>query len=167
MSIYAEIEPVYVMGDFHLKSQKHGWKLIPETELEPGSWRKQGLPFYAYDVAYEKNVELSKGDRVIVRLGEWNGTVAEVRVNGDSAGIVGWPPYEAEISDFIRDGDNKIEVIVTGSLKNLLGPHHNVNSRGIVTPWSFKYAPGKQPRGEDYDQFDYGLFEDFEIVVCR
>ncbi|MFW5835366.1 MAG: hypothetical protein ACOCU3_00270 [bacterium] len=64
-------------------------------------------------------------------------------------------------------GDNKVEVIVYGSHKNLLGPHHNVGRRGITTPWDFKRAPDIQPPGEEYDQLDYGLMEDFIIKVSN
>jgi len=167
MSIYAEIAPVYIIGDFDLVSKRQGWALTPAKPLQIGAWKKQGLPFYSYDVAYEKSVALSKGQKVKVRLGAWDGTVCEVHVNGAQAGVIGWPPYEVDISDFIRNGDNEIEVVVSGSLKNLLGPHHNVTRRGIVTPWSFKYAPKKQPAGMDYNQLDYGLFEDFEIIEIK
>jgi len=165
MSIFAEIEPVYITGDFDLQSQDQGWIIVPATPLQTGSWKEQGCPFYPYDVAHEKNVILEKDQQVKVRLNEWEGTVSEVRVNGTSAGIIGWPPYECDISPYLQDGENRISVIVTGSFKNLLGPHHNVERRGIVTPWSFKYAPAHQPAGVKYDQLDYGLFEDFEIVV--
>ena len=164
MSIYAEIEPVYLMGNFDLISQKQGWALAPETTPKLGSWKDQGMPFYSYDVAYEKSVILEKGQKATVRLGKWDGTVAEVQVNGKKAGIIGWQPYELDVSEFIKSGENSISVVVTGSLKNLLGPHHNVTRRGIVTPWSFKYAPDSQPAGADYDQLSYGLFEDFQII---
>ena len=62
-------------------------------------------------------------------------------------------------------GRNRVSVTVTGSLKNLIGPFHFVKSRGMVTPWSFKYAPEQQPSGKDYDIIDYGLFEDFRIMT--
>jgi hypothetical protein len=99
-----------------------------------------------------------------VKLNEWTGTVAEVRVNGTSAGIIGWEPYEKEITNLLRDGQNQIEVIVTGSLKNLMGPHHFNPEHGFVTPWSFFRAPDHQPAGSAYDMLDYGLFEDFEVL---
>jgi hypothetical protein len=165
MSIYAEIEPVYIMGKFDLISQKRGWTLAPETTQNLGAWKSQGMPFYAYDVAYEKTIEFEEGQKAIVRLGAWGGTVAEVHVNGDKAGIIGWQPYELDVSDFIVPGENKISVIVSGSLKNLLGPHHNIRRKGIVTPGSFKSAPTNQPAGVDYDQLDYGLFEDFQVIL--
>ncbi len=165
MSIYAEIEPVYVIGNFDLESQEQGWKLVPQTDLRLGSWKEQGLPFYAYDVEYSKTVSGLNNQKIKVKLNDWHGTVASVHVNGKKAGIIGWPPYELDISEFVGSGENKINVRVTGSFKNLLGPHHNVTRRGIVTPWSFKYAPEEQPAGNEYDLLDYGLFEDFSVLA--
>ena len=164
MSIHAELEPVTLLGAFGLKSAARGWEIIPVSALGTGSWKDQGLPFYPEGVSYSSQYTLEKGNRYAVRLGRWNGSVAAVRVNGQEAGIIGWQPYELDISDFIHRGPNRIEVVVTGTLKNLLGPHHNVRGKGIVTPWSFKYAPEGQPPGEKYDLETYGLFEDFEVV---
>ncbi|MBN1466477.1 hypothetical protein JXA02_11985 [candidate division KSB1 bacterium] len=165
MSIYAEIAPAYILGNFQLAEQERGWKIVPAATLECGSWREQGHPFYPYDVRYSKKLVLTEAKSVLVRLGEWRGTVASVHVNGVKIGIIGWQPFELDVSDAMRKGENRIDVVVTGSLKNLLGPHHNVSRRGVVTPWSFKYAPEEQPRGRDYDLLDYGLLEDFEIAV--
>ena len=167
MSVHAELEPVYLMGEFGLSPAEHGWKLIPGVKLTTGKWNEQGMPFYAEGVAYSKTYRLTGGNKYKVSLPEWNGSVADVRVNGKSAGIIGWRPYEADISKFIRDGDNDITVVVYGTLKNLLGPHHNVNRRGIVTPWSFKYAPERQPKGTDYDVLGYGLFKDFTVAEIK
>ncbi|MBN1559529.1 hypothetical protein JW998_04725 [candidate division KSB1 bacterium] len=164
MSIYAEIAPAYIMGNFQLMEQPCGWKLVPEALLEFGSWVEQGQPFYPYDVRYRKKLSAVKGVRMHVRLGKWKGTVASVHVNGTKVGVIGWQPFELDISAAVRDGENLIDVVVTGSFKNVFGPHHNVNRHGIVTPWSFKYAPEKQPTGLDYNLYDYGLMEDFEIL---
>ena len=163
MSIYAELEPVYLLGEFDLKPAAQGWIVIPVSDLTPGFWKDQGMPFYAYDVAYEAVVNLQVNEFVKVRLPEWTGSVAEVFVNDASAGIIGWPPYECDISRLVKNGENHIKVVVTASLKNLLGPHHYVQHRGIVTPWSFKYAPKQQPAGAEYDLLDYGLFKPFVI----
>jgi hypothetical protein len=167
MSIYAEIEPVYIMGDFDLSASAHGWRLVPQTDIELGSWKEQGLPFYSYDVAYSKTLSGLSGKKVNVRLGRWKGTVASVYVNGEKAGVIGWQPFELDITNDVKKGRNQIDVVVTGSFKNLLGPHHNVTRRGIVTPWSFKFAPEQQPQGADYDLYDYGLLDDFQIIVSE
>ena len=165
MDILAELEPIYITGDFGLKSGKNGWIITQPKELILGSWKEQALPFYSESFTYSKTFEAKDEGKsnYLLKLNDWNGTVVEVLVNGESAGIIGWKPYELDISNLINQGENKVEVVVTGSLKNLLGPHHNNPGKGLVTPWSFFYAPEHQPSGTDYDQLDYGLFEDFEI----
>lgn len=166
MDVLAEVEPVYLVGDFSIASSPtKGFHLSKEKSLSFGSWQEQGMPFYSHDVSYSKTFENPSIGKMNVRLNDWNGTVAEVRVNGESAGIIAWKPYELNISDQLNDGENKVEVVVTGSLKNLMGPHHLNPERGFVTPWSFFRAPAHQPPGEEYDMIDYGLFEDFEIVA--
>jgi len=166
MSIFAEIEPVYIIGNFSLKSGDRGWIMVPAAlKQQFGAWKDQGLPFYSDGVAYKKTVRILKDQKVKVKLGKWSGSAVEVRVNGEYGGFIGWQPYELDISDRIQTGTNRIEVIVYGSLKNVLGPHHHVRRRGIVTPWSFKYAPDVQPAGAEYDLDGYGLFEDFEVIA--
>ena len=75
--------------------------------------------------------------------------------------------FETEQQFFLKKGNNEVEVIIYGSLKNLLGPHHFVKREGIAKPWSFKFAPEEQPAGTDYHLLDYGLMEDFSIVVSN
>ncbi len=165
MDILAELEPVYLLGKFKLQSIKNGWKIIKPNNLNVGSWKKQGYPFYSDRIAYTRSFT-NEGDfrGYRIRANKWNGSVAEVWVNEIKRGIIGWEPYEFDISPWIIDGENRISLHVVGSLKNLLGPHHNNPGKGIVTPWSFFYAPEKQPEGDDYDLLDYGLFEEFEIL---
>ncbi len=169
MSIYAELEPIFITGNFNLKSQAKGWKIVPATQPATGSWKQQGMPYYPYSLNYQKKYELTPDATAhyLVKAGIWAGTVMEVRVNNQPAGIIGWQPYQLDITEHLKSGENTIELLVYGSLKNLLGPHHNVRNRGIVTPWSFKYAPEVQPAGEQYDLDNYGLFEDFQVVEIR
>jgi hypothetical protein len=139
--------------------------MIQPEGLGLGSWKEQALPFYSESVTYSKSFDTSSEmDNYIVKLNNWEGTVAKVLVNGESAGIIGWKPYELNISRWVKDGKNNIEIEVYGSLKNLLGPHHNNPTLGRVTPWSFFYAEEHQPPGSDYHLLDYGLLEDFEIL---
>lgn len=160
-----ELEPVYLLGDFGAAAQERGFKLVPDGPLTLGSWRQQNLPFYAHTVSYRKTYRLDPArHRYKVRLGRWMGTLAEVRVNGKTAGRIGWQPYEAEITSAVAPGDNRIEVVVYGSLKNLLGPHHGKIERGLTSPQSFRNGPQKMPPGAQYDQLDYGMFEEFQVL---
>ena len=164
MNIHAELEPIYLIGNFHLASFENGWKLIEESDLSVGSWKDQGMPFYSHDVSYAKTVEYQNDKRYFVKLNDWNGTLVHILVNSKKVGIIGWKPFQLEITDYLNPGENSVEVVVTGSLKNQLGPHHNNPAHGLVTPWSFFFAPLHQPHGDQYDLLDYGLLSDYDII---
>ena len=164
MKIHAEIEPVYIIGDFSVKPADKGWTIeAPVSVYTTGSWKTQGLPFYSWGLTYSKefNVEKAEG-KWEVSLGKWNGTVAEVRVNGQAATVIAFPPYISDVTGLIKPGINKIDVKVIGSLKNLLGPHHNNLKPGLVSPGSWRNVKS-YPSGSDYQLLDYGLMEDFVL----
>jgi len=165
MSIFAELEPIHLTGDFGVEPAEKGWRIVPAQPLKAGEWVSQNLPFYSDRISYSSDYTLKPGARHFVRLPEWHGTVAEVKVNGKSAGIIGWQPYEVEITPLAKAGKNTVEVIVTGSLKNLLGPHHPKIIKGMTGPGSFRRAPGSQPPGAQYDLERYGLMSGFEVVA--
>ncbi len=165
ISIHAELEPVYLLGDFHIEAADQGFMLKNPEPLKIGSWKQQGMPLFGHRVSYSTAFEIEETEGVYrVELDEWSGTVAEVIVNGESAGVIGWQPYQLDVSEHLAVGSNEIEIIVTGSLKNTLGPHHNDPGVGFVTPWSFFFAPEDQPAGTDYHTLDYGLFDEFRLV---
>jgi len=165
MTIHSELESIYLLGEFGLKSLQAGWELVPDRKLTAGSWAAQGLPFYSDGVSYSRTYRMSPAEgRYVVRLDTWNGCVASVIVNGKEAGIIGWQPWEADITGLVKDGENTVEVVVYGTLKNLLGPHHNNPPRGRAWPAMFQNGPDTQPPGSDYDVIGYGLFEDFTVV---
>src|SRR5690606_30879198 len=47
MRIYAEIEPVYLLGNFNLHPAAKGWHITEAHPLTFGSWNKQGMPMYS------------------------------------------------------------------------------------------------------------------------
>jgi hypothetical protein len=166
MSVHCELAPVFILGDFSLRSAAKGWVMGPTENLTTGSWLAQGRPFFSDAVTYKRTFEISDPARPFkIKLGKWNGMVAAVTVNGREAGIIFNNPWELDVTGLISPGANVVEVKIIGSLKNLLGPHHNVDLQGLVTPWSFKYAPPVQPAGEAYDLLDYGLFDDFTLLA--
>ncbi len=161
-SVFCELEPVYLLGDFSLKSVEIGWEIQNEKELGLGSWKELGMPFYGQTVSYTKSFYVKLESDFIIRLNEWKGTVAEVIIDGKHRGIIQSKPYELKVR--LSYGKHEVSVNVIGSNKNTFGPHHYFTSPGIVTPWSFKRAPEIQPAGENYDLIDYGLMQDFEVI---
>jgi hypothetical protein len=164
MKIHAEIEPVYIIGDFSVEPAQKGFIIsAPRSDYTKGSWITQGLPFYPWGMTYSKEFETdSLYGKYEVALGEWKGTVAEVIVNGVPAGVIGFPPYRADVTEFIRQGNNNIDIRIIGSLKNLLGPHHNNPPSGLASPGNWRNVKN-YPAGKDYQMLDYGLFGDIVL----
>jgi hypothetical protein len=165
MTVNAEIEPVYILGNFSVNPADKGWIIEPiVNKLTMGSWKDQGMPFYSWGVIYSKEYNIEEPDgRYMISLEDWQGTVAEVTINDQPAGVIAIPPYHCEVTQFIKKGKNKIEIKVIGSLKNLLGPHFNNPSPGLVGPWHFRNVKS-YPAGKDYQLFDYGLMQEFVLL---
>lgn len=163
MSIYAEISFAFITGDFSVVPDKIGWKIASPKELQLGAWKSQGHPFFAWDVAYSRTYNLPKEGNKILQLGRWEGTVCEVWVNGAKQGILFTQPYELDITDAVKEGDNEIEVRCTGSLFNLYGPHFSKPS-GKVSPTHW-YNNAKLSPASAYHLMEYGLSEEFKILV--
>jgi len=123
-------------------------------------WKDQGMPFYAGAVAYEQTYEVAAPQgRYFLRLEAWNGSVARVRVNGRLAGHIVAPPWECELTPWMRPGANRIAVEIVGTLKNTLGPHHGNPPLGSAWPGSFQRGPNPgPPPGDNYSTVAYGLF---------
>jgi len=165
MSVYAEIEPVYILGNFNLETVSHGWAIAKPQPLQLGYWNKQGLPLYGQGIKYTKTFTASAiRKKYMVELGEWKGTVAAVKVNDIFVGIITGEPNRLAIRNQVKRGINKIEVEVFGSLKNLLGPFYNKPVPGLVDPGKW-YNIKEQPSGDAYDLSNYGLTGDFKILI--
>jgi len=169
-TIHTEIQPVFVLGDFGLESKEKGFGLVPAISMKSGSWLEQGMPFYGEKVEYAINYRLSaeelKKDKAFVRLGKWSGVVAEVKVNGKKAGLIGFEPFELDVKRYLRPGVNEVSVIVCGSLKNTLGPHHNDPQLGRAWPGGFQRgAKDGRPAGSKYHVVGYGLMDDFVLEL--
>ncbi len=165
MKVHAEIEPIYIIGDFSVEPALKGWELkAPVKKLTAGSWKEQGMPFYSWGVTYSRefNIENPKG-HYQVSLSNWRGVIAEVMVNGVPANVIAFPPYQSDVTDLIKAGVNKIDVKVIGSLKNLMGPHFNNPRPGLVSPGHFRNVKS-YPAGKDYQLLDYGLMEDIQLL---
>jgi hypothetical protein len=166
MKIHAEAEPVYIIGDFSVTPADQGFIIEPPLKsYQPGSWKMQGLPFYSWNMTYckEFNIE-NPGGKWEVGPGSWKGTVAEVKVNGKAADLIAFPPFRSDITGLINKGTNRIEITVTGSLRNLMGPHHNNPGQGLASPGSWRNVKNYMA-GKEYLFLDYGLMDD--IVLYR
>jgi len=175
--MFNEIEPAYVLGDFSLKPSDHGFVIAPPKPLTmgerpQGGWNAQGHPFYSAAVAYRELFDVQKPSGTYeVALPDWLGSVAKVSVNGRLAGYIDAPPWECDVTKLIRSGSNSVDVVVIGTLKNTLGPHHGNPVLGAAWPNAFQKGPENgPPPGAEYSTVGYGLFRPFVLknsVPCK
>ncbi|MEN6307369.1 MAG: glycosyl hydrolase [Anaerohalosphaeraceae bacterium] len=92
---------------------------VGQTAL--GDWSQGSvLESYSGGAWYRKTVELNadqiKG-KVLLHLGDVVAT-AEVHVNGKKAGVRVAPPWTVDMTDCVRAGENRIEILVYNTLAN-------------------------------------------------
>jgi len=157
--VHMELENIYLLGSFGVETAERGFRIAAQHELELGSWASQGRPFFAGTALYSTTVNVPAGaKRLKVELGKWNGSLAEVLIDGKRAGLLGWPPYELEIG--MTPGAHKLELRVVSTPRNVFGPYH-LPSKPRMRAWPAAWSefPDHQPAGSAYDVLDYGLMD--------
>jgi hypothetical protein len=84
----------------------------------------EGIKYFSGTATYRSEVDvparmIGKDKQVSIDLGQV-GVIAELWVNGQSAGTLWKPPYTADVSSFIQAGKNQLEVRVTNQWRNRL-----------------------------------------------
>ncbi len=153
-----EFESIYIVGDFAVGSvgafsdlerravETDGpFRLANDVAMaNTGDLTPQGLPFFAGKVALSQSIELSadflrRGRRICIEMDRPDAIVTGVSVNGTPAGKLIWQPFALDVTDLLRVGTNHVAIELTGSCRNLLGPHHHANGElYAVSPRSFE-----------------------------
>lgn len=106
--------------------------------LEPAShstnisdFAAEGYPFFTGKMRLSKSIMLTRDEaaqgRFLSLMIRGFNTVS-VTVNGVKLGSLYWEPYTLEIpKGILKEGENLLEVDVTTSLRNMLGPFHTCN----------------------------------------
>lgn len=86
------------------------------------SWNKLGLGWYSGRAVYTKKIQISPvylnpEMRLILDLGIVN-YFAEIWVNGKLVKYCPWAPFQADISSFVKSGENEISVVVANLRAN-------------------------------------------------
>jgi hypothetical protein len=111
--------PVKIEGEWNVAFDP-AWG-APEKVVFPEliSWTEhenQGIKYYSGQGTYTKTITvqedwIGEGKNIYLDLGKV-GEVAEVYVNGKSAGIVWKPPFRADITKLVKSGENDLKVEV-------------------------------------------------------
>jgi hypothetical protein len=103
--------------------------------IQTGDWSQLGvLKSYSGGMWYRKNIHLDEtqlSEKLLLDLGEIRAT-AEVHINGKLAGICITKPFMLNISDYVKQGDNYLEILIYSTLSN----HYST----IPTPEHYKQS---------------------------
>lgn len=138
-----ELESIYLVGDFGVVSDvpytagPRGALFTdgPFTVVDAprtfagGCFTTQGLTFFAGSMTVSQIVRVQQmaGGRVMLDLGRPDAAMVRVRLNGREVGARLWSPFRFDLTGFVHPGENRLEVELYASNRNLLGPHHHRN----------------------------------------
>lgn len=117
------LDIVKITGDFALEQQEVDYCIVPSIDAcNPAAWTGQGYPWYSGRGVYTTTFTLLDdllGKRIVLQP-EMIDDVLEVVINGVSAGVRLWAPYEIDLTEYLRPGENRLELRVANTLINLL-----------------------------------------------
>lgn len=146
-----EPESIYLRGDFDvicdapimqsencLNVNTKKFILTVPTEKRLGDLTKQNALFYRGKAEYVFEYEYKDlYDCIYIKVDNCQAVTAEIIVSDRKKQISGLN-QEIDITDMLEIGKNVIKVILTGSNRNLFGPHHHIKGEvDVVGPDTF------------------------------
>jgi len=136
-----ELEEIYLIGDFGVYGTleptdtgyvkfSRDFSLGLEQKHAGRELTMVGYPFYAGSIVLSKTINISDINydvnykKAILKVDDFRACIGKVFINGKYAGSLRWKPYEVDITGLLVWGENKIEIEITNTLRNLLGPYH-------------------------------------------
>lgn len=174
-----ETEAIYIVGDFAVMSESD-YEPLPNNavrtkgpfvltrfpeKISLSAMEQQGFPFFTGKMTV-KNTFDAEDKALSLSLSKKGISTAEVKINGKNAGDFLFSYDKADLSPFIKKGENEIEITLSNSLRNLLGPHHlTAGEPDLIEPQSFyeDYHPfkiGKTERNKGYCFIETGIYTD-------
>ncbi len=167
---YEGVDAIYTEGPFQL--------LEPQDTARTGDLTTEGLLFYAGNVQLTRPLlvtELQPHERVWLVCERPHAVLSRVFMNGQECSTWMWAPYEADITDWLQQGENELTIELLSSCRNLLGPHHHVRGElAMVGPDSFTDQPswtdgnfdGDSIYVDRYCMVRFGLASEPQLVIC-
>ena len=154
------IENAYLFGDFTVDSAHvlHKREGLPALSAE---LYKNGYPFFRGDLTLRGKLNYGgEGKAILDILGRF--VQAEVRVGGKSKVLV--MDSKGDITPLLEKGENDVEIILSSSLRNLMGPYHLKDSENAwIGIYAFTFRrmwthDGTLPKGfsEEYGSVPFG-----------
>jgi len=146
--VLAEIMPLILRGRFRAVPHHPGFRLEPDETWPAGAERSAlGWGFYPGRSTGSFTFELPAPASLRVRLPGFRGSAMGVCLDGSAPlwayqpeATLGWPRV-------LEAGAHRLDLVLCGHLKNLLGPHFD---HGLPGAWSWENSPCEPPPGSAY-----------------
>lgn len=140
-SVSPETEPVYRPG--YIKLEQSNFVLRDRKEIKGfQDVTSQGCWFYRGSLRTVFDIEKKENCRQYLKFCGINAAAVLVRCNVQSE-LLYMSPFRAELTKMLEEGQNQVEVILYGTNRNLLGPHHHCKGEVcFVGPNTFKGVRG-------------------------
>lgn len=165
----SEFESLYIAGEFGFRRDGLVPVIIaPAETIKLGDWSENGLACYSGALSYITEIKIpsaKKDERVFIEIPDWKGVLIKISVDGKAAGNLAWPPYELDITDFVADKKTVfLEMELSGSRRNLFGPHHLNNP---YPPWTgpYEFVPTPEKWTDAYVTLPCGIMKSPVISI--
>ncbi len=120
----------YLSGDFKLDNDFTVSKLASK-EIALGSIDTQGYKNFAGKASYKNTFNGKKGLKTVIEINTREAVT--VKINGNPIDVIMWEPRKADVTEFVKDGVNEIELEITTTYQNLLSlfSENNPANHGI------------------------------------
>ncbi|MCM8808578.1 MAG: hypothetical protein NC934_00175 [Candidatus Omnitrophica bacterium] len=161
------LEIIYLLGNFGVNKEKLIITSLPQN-LKIGDWTEQGLPFYSGNIGYIlplEKIEFKENQKVFLKIPEFRGVGIRVVCEGNQIGLISWPPYEIDITEYLKGKDNITLIIeVLGHRRNSHGPLHYYEKWPVWTGPDQFISEGNM-WVNDYQVVPCGLMVYPEIII--
>lgn len=168
-----EIENIYLVGDFSVKTEGEFEKLDRDAVRYKGGFmidkpretitleniEQQGFPFFSGKLTVRKTFDiLNTSKKLVLKMKGINGVV--IKINDKPVTTEIWNNSEVDLSAHLNIGKNTIELTLVNNLRNLLGPHH------LEEGESYKVRPSSFIKGRSFWQWNPELLEKWNDGYC-
>ena len=148
----AELEQIYLVGDFSVKCEADKFTQIdknacwyggtftiaePKQTVTLENLEAQGFVGFAGEITVSKKFNAADKAMMLdfVKCGI---NVVKASVNGRHIADFMWEPYTADVSEYLTDGENTLTLTLVGNLRNMQGPFHLASGEQYgVGPYCF------------------------------
>lgn len=123
-----EAIPEYAAGAGIVRYGKHFYMTEKKSIPAVADVTAHGYPFYPgcvdYTIKLNVTEDMLEAEDVILKIGIYNGCSATVLVNDKKVGCIDREPYTRSLKQALITGENKIEIRLYGTFRNMFGPSH-------------------------------------------